>query len=91
MRLHVGAEDGVDASLVAALLAEPAEQVGVQPHGHNFFWCRHHDFGAFPEFGIRGMGVGVGRNPFANAGRTHAAQLARVRARAALGVWALRL
>lgn len=30
LRVHVGAEDGVYAGLVAALLAEPAEQVGVE-------------------------------------------------------------
>ena len=29
LRVHVGAQDGVDASLVAALLPKPAEQVGV--------------------------------------------------------------
>jgi hypothetical protein len=28
--LHVGAEDGVDAGLVAALLVEPAEQICVE-------------------------------------------------------------
>jgi hypothetical protein len=36
--LHIGAEDGVDAGLIALVLAEPAEQVGVQAHGYDFFW-----------------------------------------------------
>jgi len=35
--VHVGAEDGVDAGLVAGVLAEPAEQVGVEVHGHDGF------------------------------------------------------
>jgi hypothetical protein len=29
MRLHVGAEDGIDASLISALLPEPGQQVGI--------------------------------------------------------------
>jgi hypothetical protein len=58
MRL-LRAQDGVDAGLVAALLAEPAEQVGVQAHGHDFFWRRDDDFGALPEICIGGMDVGV--------------------------------
>lgn len=36
--LHVGAEDGIDAGLVASVLTEPAEQVGIQAHGYDFFW-----------------------------------------------------
>ena len=52
----------LDAGLVAALLEEPVEQVGVQPHGHNFFWHRHHDLGALPEFCVTSMHVGVGRS-----------------------------
>jgi hypothetical protein len=60
MRLHIRAQDGIDAGLVAALLAEPAEQVGVQAHSHDFFWRRHDDFGAPPEFWVGGAGVGVG-------------------------------
>jgi len=31
LRVHVGAQDGVDASLVAALLPKPAEPVGMFP------------------------------------------------------------
>ena len=35
LRLHAGAQDGVDVGLAAALLAEPAGQVGVEAHGHD--------------------------------------------------------
>jgi hypothetical protein len=35
--VHVGAEDGVGAGLVAGVLAEPAEQVGVEAHGDDGF------------------------------------------------------
>jgi hypothetical protein len=37
----------------------------VQAHGYDFFWRRHDDLSVLPEFRIRGMDVGVGRNPFA--------------------------
>ena len=57
--LHVGAEDGIDAGLVTGVLAEPAEQVGVEAHGHDFFWRRHDDFGGLPEFCVCGVGIGV--------------------------------
>ncbi len=43
LRLHIGAQDGVDAGLVAALLPEPAEKVGIKPHGHDGFRRRHND------------------------------------------------
>jgi hypothetical protein len=84
MRLHVRAQNGVNPGLVAALLPEPAEQVSIQPHGHNFLRCWHYDFGALPEIFIRGLGVGVGCNPLSDAGRAHAAQFAPVRATIAL-------
>jgi hypothetical protein len=38
MRLHVGAQEGVDANLIAAFAAESAQQVGIEPHGDRFFW-----------------------------------------------------
>jgi hypothetical protein len=60
MRLHIRAQDGIDAGLVAAVLAEPAEQVGVQAHGRDFFWRRHDDLGALPEFCVGGAGEGGG-------------------------------
>jgi hypothetical protein len=62
MRLHVGAQDGVDTGLVAALLPKPAQQVGIQPHRHNFLRRRHYDTGILPEILIRDLGVGVGCN-----------------------------
>src|SRR5271170_1781316 len=58
--LHVGAEDGVDTGLVVWVLAEPAEEVGVQAHGHDFFWGGQDEFGGLPECCVAGMGVGVG-------------------------------
>src|SRR5207253_945423 len=78
--VHVGAEDGVDAGLVAGVLAEPAEQVGVEAHGYDFFGNRHDNLGVFPEGFIGGVGVGVGKNSAADFGRRHAAQLLPVRA-----------
>jgi len=74
------AQDGVDTGLVAALLPESAQQVGIQPHRHNFFRRRHNDCGIFPEIFIRAICVGVGRDALSDAGSTHAPQLAAVRA-----------
>ena len=74
MRLHVGAQDGVDTGLVAALLPEPAQQVGVQTHRHNFLRRGHYHPGALPELFIRRDGLGVGRNPLADAGGAPAAR-----------------
>jgi len=68
------AEEGVDAGLVAALLAEPAEQVGVEAHGDDFFGHRHDNLGVFPEGCVGRVGVGVGKNSSAYFGRCHAAQ-----------------
>jgi len=45
---------------------------------HNLFPSWHYDLGTLPESFIRGIGVGVGRNPSADAGSTHGAQLAPV-------------
>jgi hypothetical protein len=72
--LHVGAEDGVDAGLIAAVLAEPAEQVGVEAHGYDFFGRRHDQLCIFPEGFVGGAGVGVGENSTAYLGRRQAAQ-----------------
>jgi hypothetical protein len=82
--LHVGAEDGVDAGLVAGVLAEPAEQVGVEADGDDFFGNRHYNLGVFPEGLVGGVGVGVGKNSTAYLGRGHAAELFPVRAVRAL-------
>jgi hypothetical protein len=45
MRLHVGAQDGVDAGLIAAFAAKPAQQVGIEAHGDRFFWRGQHYLG----------------------------------------------
>ena len=64
MRLHVGTEDGVDAGLIAALAAQPAQQVGIERHGNRFFWRGQHHLGRFPECGVRGVRVGSAASPF---------------------------
>jgi hypothetical protein len=56
---HVRAQDGVDARLVAVLLAKPTKQVGVETHGHDGFRSGHYDAGIFPERGISGTDVWV--------------------------------
>jgi len=76
--VHVGAEDGVDAGLVAALLAEPAEEVGVEAHGHDGLGGGHYDGGGFPECGVGGVSVGVGGDALADLGVGEAAQLVPV-------------
>jgi hypothetical protein len=82
--VHVGAQDGVDAGLVAALLAKPAEQVGVEAHGHDGFWGRHYDLGVFPEGGVGGVSVGVPLDALAYLGVGRAAQLVPVRGNSAI-------
>ena len=72
--VHIRAEDGVDAGLVAALLAEPAEQVGVEAHGDDLFGRGQDDRGIFPEGGIGGVGIGVGEKAAADGGGGLAAQ-----------------
>ena len=59
MCLHVGAQNGVNARLVAPLLPEPFEQVGIEPHGYNLFATRQYNFRVLPEFVIRRVRVGV--------------------------------
>ena len=88
LRLHVGAEDGVDAGLVAALLAEPAEQVGVEAHGHDGFWRGHYDLGVFPESGVGRVSVGVPLDALAYLGVGRAAQLVPVGSNSAIGFFA---
>jgi hypothetical protein len=63
--LHICAEDGVDAGLVATLLAEPAEQVDIEADGDDFLGSGQDDFSGFPESVVGGMGVGIGENSFA--------------------------
>jgi hypothetical protein len=45
--------------LVAALLAEPAEQVGVEAHGDDGLRDGHYDVGIFPECGVGGVKVAL--------------------------------
>jgi len=71
-RLHISPQDGVDASLVAALSPEPAQQVGVESHGHDGFQRGHDDLGIFPEGGVGGVGVRVREDTLANRSRAHA-------------------
>jgi hypothetical protein len=84
LRFHIGAEDGVDAGLIAALLAKPAEQVGVEAHGHDGFWGGHYDLGVFPEGGIGRVSVGVPLDALAYLGVGRAAQLVPVRSNPAI-------
>jgi hypothetical protein len=72
--LHVGAEDSVDAGLVAGVLAEPAEQVGVEAHCHDLFGDRHDEFCVLPEGFIGGVDAGVGEDAAADIGWRLAAQ-----------------
>jgi hypothetical protein len=74
LRLHVGAEDGVDAGLVAGMLAEPAEEIGVEAHGYDFFLRGQDDLCRFPEGFVCGMGVGVCEDALADGGGAHAIQ-----------------
>jgi hypothetical protein len=63
MRLHVRPEDGIGAGLIDALAAEPAQQVGIEPHGDHFFWRGQHHLGRLPECGVRGVSVGISGDP----------------------------
>lgn len=56
------------------MLAEPAEQVGVEAHGDDLFGRGQDDPGVFPEGSIGGVGVGVGENAAADVGGGLAAQ-----------------
>ncbi len=66
MGLHVGPENGVDAGLVARVLAEPLQQIGVEAHGHDGFGRRQDDFGVFPEGCVGGVSFRVGVDAFAD-------------------------
>lgn len=45
--LHVGPEDGIDASLVSGPAAKPEQQVGVEMHGHDSFGAGMTSFAVF--------------------------------------------
>jgi hypothetical protein len=72
--VHIGAEDGVDAGLVAGVLAEPAEEVSVEADGDDFFGHGHDHPGVFPEGLVGGAGVGVGEEAAAYLGWGQAAE-----------------
>ena len=82
VRLHIGAQDCIDAGLVAALLSKPGQQILIQSHGHNRFSRGPYDFGVFPELLIRGAHLRVGGNAVAYLGVGPVTQLAPVRTRA---------
>lgn len=75
MRGHVRTQDGVNASLVAPLLAEPAQQIGVKAHGHDFLSRWPHYLGVLPKLFVRSAGLGIGLNTFANLGIAHPPQM----------------
>jgi hypothetical protein len=72
--VHIGPQDCVDAGLVAGVLAEPAEEVGVEADGDDFFWGGQDYFCGFPEGFVCGMGVRVGEDALADGGWAHAIQ-----------------
>jgi hypothetical protein len=74
VRLHVGAQDGIDAGLIAAFAAEPAQQVGIEAHGDRFFWRGQHYLGRFPECSVCGVRVAISGYPFTDRSRCTAAQ-----------------
>jgi hypothetical protein len=84
VRFHIGAQDGVDAGLVSALLPEPGEQVRIQTHGDNRFSRGPYHLRVFPELFIRGPHVGIGRNAAAYLDTTPFTQCVPVCTRALL-------
>jgi len=84
MRFHVGAQNSVDARLIAALLPEPGQQVSIQPHGDDLLTAWQDDVSVLPEILIRRVCVRVSLNARVNLGIAHLAQLAPVGA--ALGL-----
>ena len=54
--------------LVAALLAKPFEQVGIEAHGDDGLPGREHDLGVFPEGFVGGADGGVGCDALADRG-----------------------
>jgi hypothetical protein len=73
MSLHVGAQNRVDAGLVAGFAAVPAEQIGVETHGNDFFWSGKYKLGSLPEVRIGSASVRVGVDTFAYIGSAQTA------------------
>src|SRR5260370_16527056 len=58
--LHVGAQNGINASLVAAtLLLEPFHNIMVNPDRQAVLWFRHGEFGFLPKRFIQLGDIGV--------------------------------
>jgi hypothetical protein len=68
-----------------------AEQIGVEPHGDDFFWRGQFNPGSLPEFLNGRARIWIGRNPFANAGSAHTTQTIPISAVASFGFRLLRL
>lgn len=66
MGRHIGTQNGVDAGLIPALLAEPAQQVRIQAHGNDLLGRWPDDFGMFPKLFVGGVRVGISSNALAN-------------------------
>ena len=64
--LHVSPQDGVYAGLIALLLPEPFQQIGIQPHRHRFFAARPYNLGVLPKrlVGTVSVGVGINGSPY---------------------------
>lgn len=92
MGLHIGAEDSIDAGLVAGMLPKPFEEVGVEAHGHDGFEGGQDHFCVFPEGGSGGVSFGVGGDGLADLGGSAPAEFglrlfAHLRGRYRMGVF----
>ena len=83
MRIHIGAQDGVNARLIPALESEPIQEIAIQPHGDDGFAGGPNDLGMLPEFLVGPVYVGVGLNTLPDFGVRAAAKPIPVRA----GTW----
>ena len=76
--LHVGAQNSVDACLIAALLPEPCQQIRVKPDGDDLLTPRHDNLGVFPELLVCRVRVRVSLNARVNVLIAQLAQLVPV-------------
>src|SRR6516225_5770107 len=86
VRVHIGAQNGVNPRLVAALPTEPVKNIPIKPHSHDRFAARPYHSRGLPEFFIGGACVGVRFDAPAYLSIAHAAQPAPVGARSALSL-----
>src|ERR1017187_10274497 len=77
VRLHVRAQNGVDARLITALPAEPCQQVGIKPHGHDWLAGWQYDLGILPECFIRKTRFRIGLDAFSYRTVGHSARLSQ--------------